>query len=123
MEAIKLAAGLACGLILLLCSVLVFVSTPENERYEQTVETLKRRQGLSSVEEVLAVFPQLQGIQLKIRRISYLHDQIHRITEGPAPDVSEEESRCIQAYMEEIHQLRQHVKQGLAQFDTIVGQP
>ncbi len=115
MKVIKVAAGFACGLIILLFTLIVFIENPEKERYEKVVESIMIHQGLSSLQEVLDAFPELKVIRSKMNRIAYLKSHIYEITGAPAPNISREESLQIQDYNHEIYQLQRSVHEKLTQ--------
>ena len=118
-------AGVTCGILILLFILIVFVENPEKALYEKTVETLMTYNGLSSVQEVMEQFPELQDIQAKIKQIAYLKGNLQSRTGGPAPNLSKEGSLQIQIHAQEIHQLRRNVKEELTQLlaDHAAGQP
>ena len=115
MDAVKAATGFACGFLIILFILIVFIENPEKELYEAVVESIMIHEGLSSFQEVIDSFPELINIKSKMNRITYLKSRIHSITGGSAPNVSREESLQIQDYTHEIHQLRRSVKEELTQ--------
>ena len=114
MRSIHLAAGLACGILLLLFFLVNKVEKPELLQYEKTIDKLMIQEGMSSREEVVTRFPELGVIQSKIERIQDLSQMIQRMTEGPAPEISVEQGHQLQAYIKERQQLQRWVKKGLA---------
>ena len=119
MRVITIAASIACGLTILLSTLNFTIESTAQERYEKVVKSLMLHEGLSSFQEVLDAFPELKDIKSKMSRISYLSNSIHRITEGPAPNVSKTASLQVQTYSHEIRQLRESTQADLSQLAAI----
>jgi len=118
MNVLKIITGIACGFLIVLMSLFVFLENPEKKLYEETVESIMKQEDLSSFQEVLDSFPEVKNIKLKIERIGYLKSSIHNITGGPAPNVSKEESLYIQDCTQEIRILQNSVQENLTQVLT-----
>lgn len=118
MDLIKFSVGCACGFLMILITLIIVLENPDKKRYEQTIESLMSREGLSSVQEVLDSFPELKNIKYKLERIAFLKSSLSSSTGGPAPNLSKAESLEVQAYRQEIRQLRNHIKQELSQLNT-----
>lgn len=115
MNVIKIAAGFACALIVVLFSLLIIIENPEKDLFDKTVESLMVQKGLASSQEVLDAFPELAEVNTKVKRIAYLKSSMHSITGGPAPDVSAEDAVYVQACADEIRQLQINIKEDLSQ--------
>ena len=113
MDATKVTLGLALSFLLVLLGIIVFSKNPEEEQYDNAIESMMNHHGLSSEEDVLAVCPELQEIRSELERIACLKKDIHALTAGPAPDVSEEDRLLLDTYKIEIAQLQKKVNQEL----------
>ena len=113
MDAVKVSIGLALSSFFVLFGLIIFIGNPEQEDYENTVESLMIRDGLSSVQEVWDSFPELVAIKSNMERIAFLKRNINALTGGPAPNVSTEEMLLIDAYQNEIVQLQKKVNDEL----------
>lgn len=118
MNGIKVIAGLACSILIVLFLLIACTKNPEKALYEQTIKTLMIHQRVGSFQEVVEYYPELRDVQTKMERIAFLNNYIHHITTGPAPIVSREESIRIQDFNQEVRQLRVNVKATLTQLLT-----
>ena len=119
MTAIKIATSIACGILLLLGILIVFAQNPEQKSFDDTVELLMEREGLTSSSEVIKSFPELEQIESKMQQISQLKTATQRLTGGPAPNPSIEEQRQIELHRKNIEQLREEVHIELRQLMTL----
>lgn len=119
MNIIKVVAISACGLLIVLFTLITSIENPEKKLFEETVESIMINEGLSSYQEVLDASPELKDIKSKMQRVSYLNNCINRIPRGPAPNVSREKSIQIQDYTHEIRQLRRNINEELTQLLAI----
>lgn len=108
-------ASFACGVIILLFMLSITLKNTETQRYEETVEMLMHKEGLSSAEEADERFPILIEIRAMMTRIDDLNKRVHRKAHSPAPIISQEESLQLTQAMQRVRQLRHGVKTGLAQ--------
>ncbi len=118
MDAMKVTKGLAIGFLLVLLGLIVFIENPEQKRYENAVASLMIHEGLSSSQEVLEAYPELQDIKLKMDSIDRLQRDIHALTAGPAPNVSNEERLQIIDCNNKIVQLQKSVQEKLTQLQA-----
>lgn len=114
MSVIKITAGFACGLPILLLVLALAVKNPETTRYEQTVERLMVQEGLTTEREIEAHFPVLNEIKSKLDQITQLNQLILSKTQGPVPIISEREARKLENYRQRIRELRQGVRTELS---------
>lgn len=110
MRVVKIAIGLACGVTLLLLILACTVKSPEVVLYEETIELLMRRTGISSDQAVKAYYPTLTSIESTLSRIAYLKQIIQSHRQNPAPSINEEEALRLKAYNQSINQLRKAVR-------------
>ncbi len=113
MDSVKVAVILGSSILILLFALLVFTKKPEKELYDRTVEMVMAHGGLTSAEEAMDYCPELKNVQRKMDRIQRLNSDIHGLTAGPAPNVSEDQSIEILATKDEIRVLRREVKKEL----------
>ena len=118
MDVIKVTAGLAVGFLIALLGLIVFMENPMQEDYKEAVESIMINEGLSSVQEVLDAFPDVEDIKSNMDRIACLKRDIHALTAGPAPNVSTEEMLLIDAYKNEIVLLQKSVNEKLTRLKS-----
>lgn len=113
MKVVKIAAGVACGLIILLLVLIFTVRNPETALYEETVEMLMKQEGSSSHREIEESFPILVEIQADMSRIAKLKQVVLVKTLGPATMINKEETLQLKDYHQTIRQLRKVVRKEL----------
>jgi len=118
MRTIKIAAAVACGLIILLLALTFTVENPEIAQYEKTVEILMEREHLTSEQALEKHFPTLVAIRSKIDQLSELNRMIADKTRSPAPIITEEEVLQLKHCREKIRQLRKGITLELSQLIT-----
>ncbi len=118
MKGIKVIAGFACSILIILFLLIAFTENPEKALYEQTIKTLMLHKDVGSFQEVVEYYPELEDIHSKMKRIAYLNNHIQHITTGPAPIISKEESIRVQNFRLEVRQLQINVKEALTRLTT-----
>lgn len=115
MKAVKFAAGLACGLTVLLLILAFTVKNPEVALYEDTVEKLRQATGIPAEQSMEEQFPALAEIQADLKRIAELNQYVNSQSRCPAPDMSREEMQKRELQLEQIQRLRTTVRLKLSQ--------
>lgn len=110
MSVVKIATGLACGLIILLLSISFTAKNPEIALYEKTVKTLMQQEHLNSIQAVEIQFPILKDIKAKMDEIADLKEVVHSKTHHLAQSTSREESIQIAFYTKQVKQLQKLVR-------------
>lgn len=119
MSNIKIVALFACSFLIGLFFLVSTLENPEIKQYDEVVEMLMTQKSMSSVQEVLDAFPELNAIKSKIDRIASLKSSVNRMTAGPSPNMSSEESVQLRHYTQEIKTLQNQVQSELAQLQTL----
>lgn len=114
MKTIKIAAGLACGLTILLLVLISASEDPEATLFKETIELLMKQEGLASVRETKARFPELTEVQDDLERISALSQLLLRKGQSPAPNLSEGEQLQMNHHARLIRELRKGVRRKLS---------
>ncbi|MFK7772481.1 MAG: hypothetical protein AB8F94_10085 [Saprospiraceae bacterium] len=122
MKFIKITATFACCFLIALFILIIIVENPEVALYDKTVEVLMNQEKLETEEEVLDYFPALKGIKSNMTRVAYLNYIIQDKTQGPAPMITEEESKQLMKYTEEVQLLRRFIRQELTQLIMVAQQ-
>ena len=112
MDVIKV-VGVVCSLLVVLLMLTVFIKNPEEALFEKTIDRLMKQEETSSFKDVLECFPELRVIQSQMEKLTELNNRIIQLTQGPAPNVSREESLLVQEYSFEAQQLRTSIKEEL----------
>lgn len=115
MSVAKTAAGIACGLTMLLLVLAFNIKKPETALYEKTVKILMRQEGLTTEQEIEERFPELNEIQSNMNQMAKLNQIVLRKTQGPSAITSEEENRELESYRQRLWQLRKKVRTELSQ--------
>ena len=115
MRGIKIAAGTACGLTVLLLVLAFSLRNPEMALYEKTVEMLESQEGLSIDRSIEEHFPQLIAIRSNIKKMADLKQMILRKTQSPASMLNEEEVLQLKNYRQSLEELRKKVRTELTQ--------
>lgn len=115
MDLMKVLIIAAFSFISILFMILFFSKNPDEKLFDETVASLMIIEGLSSVDEVIDVFPVLENIKSKMDSISYLKNHIDGMSGGPSPIVSKEESQQLKNYKDEILKLRRSIERELNQ--------
>lgn len=115
MNIIKIAIGVSCSIMLLLCMLTISTESSEDTFYKKTVETLITEQGFSSHTELIEAFPELRNIEADRKRIHYLKESIEYLIGGPNPNTSEQVRLQIKNHKDEINQLKENINQQLNQ--------
>ncbi|MBX2827504.1 MAG: hypothetical protein KTR22_05045 [Flavobacteriaceae bacterium] len=118
MDPFKIIVGIAIGIISVIVFLFAFLKNPEEVRFHETLELIMKQENLSSREEVMYSFPQLETVAIQLDRIGQLQSNIQRISGGPAPNMSQDELLEMQASTHEIHRLRKSINQELEQFKS-----
>ncbi len=115
MRAVKFAAGLACGLIILLLTLTFSLENPEKALYQKTVELLMKQEGLVTNQEAEEHFPILIDIQSKMNRIAELNQIVQSRRQGPSPIQNGNESLYLEDCIQKIRLLQKVVRIELSQ--------
>ena len=119
MNSVKIIIALASCILISLLAIFLFSKNKEKEMFHQAVEMVMAREGLAKVEEVGEYCPELKNIKQKMDRVGRLNSNIHSLTAGPAPNVSENQRDEIFAMANEIKALRKEIQTELtALMDT-----
>lgn len=114
-NAVKIAAGLAGGITIVLFVLALTIKNPETALYEKTVETLMAQEGVTSEREVEKRFPQLIDIKSTMSQVTDLNRTMQRVAQNPAPMMTEQESQQMEHHRQKMHQLRQKIRVELSQ--------
>nr|WP_298995983.1 hypothetical protein [uncultured Allomuricauda sp.] len=110
MNSVKITIALASSVLIFLLGLLLFIKNSEKDLYDQTVEMVMAHQGLTTTDELGKFCPELNDIKRKMDQIGRLNSNIHSLTAGPAPNISENQSEAIFAMTDEIETLRKDVR-------------
>jgi len=114
MKIIKIAAVFAGSFLVALFILIIKGQNPEVALYDKTVEVLMDQESLASEQDVLDSFPALQDIKSNMTRVAQLDWIIQSKTQGPAPMVTEADSKQLIEYRQEIRQLRKLIRKELS---------
>jgi len=117
MDQIKIFTGIAISFFLLLFILVLFVKNPEKQRFEEAVQSIMIREGLT-YQEVLAYHPELKQVESHLKRIDYLNKIIYNKTAGPAPNVSGQAGNQLTKYSKEIRLLRKTIDEQLSKHSS-----
>ncbi|MEL7145567.1 MAG: hypothetical protein AAFO69_04295 [Bacteroidota bacterium] len=115
MYGVKVAAGMICGILLLLLLVVNLIENPSETLYEETVTELMVHEGLHSKSEVETQFPRIKAVNHKIARIATLNSKIHQLTGGQAPNLTNEKRILVSLLCKEMRSLQKSVHAELLQ--------
>ncbi|MEM9674439.1 MAG: hypothetical protein AAF992_17735 [Bacteroidota bacterium] len=115
MNAVKIAAGFAGGITILLVVLALNVKNPETALYDKTVEMLMKQEGVTSELELKKRFPELIDIKSTMSQVTDLNQTMQRVAQNPAPMMTEEESWQMEHHRQRMHQLRHEVRAELSQ--------
>ena len=113
MNIVKVALGLASGLLIVLFLLLFMVQNTEQAMYKQMIKELMRKGKLKASEEVISAFPELVDIERKMEKAKYLSTIVNSKIQSPAPLMSENESLYVQKQMGEIRQMRKEIREDI----------
>ena len=113
MNIVKVALGLASGLLIVLFFLLYTVHNTEQAMYKRTIRELMRKGNLKASEEVISAFPELVDIERKMEKAKYLSTIVNSKIQSPAPLMSENESLYVQKQMGEIRQMRKEIREDI----------
>ena len=110
MNSAKISIALASSVLIVLLGLLLFTKNSEKDLYDQTVEMVMAHEGLTKTDELGKFCPELKDVKRKMDQIGRLNSDIHSLTAGPAPNVSENQNEAILAMTKEIEILRKDVR-------------
>lgn len=118
MIVLKIAAGFAFGVMILLFVLIFTIKNPETALYDKTVEMLMRQEGVTTDREIKERYPILIEVQSNISRIAELNQIVLSKIQSPTPITNEEEALQLENYMQRVRELRKGVRTDLSRLTT-----
>lgn len=98
------------GFIAILFMLLIKIENPEIVLYKETVKELMLREGLTTEQEILGCYPQLNEVRLSMKKIVKLKLQIVNKTRNSALVNSESEYLLLSSEQSALLQLQKEIR-------------
>ncbi|MEL7159289.1 MAG: hypothetical protein AAFN92_00915 [Bacteroidota bacterium] len=115
MNLTKIAAGAACGTVMLCLSLMIWAKDPDLLLHEETVSLLLQREGVADERALETCYPELITIRADMGRMAELNRILANQTRSPAPQISTGEARHLRQRQNELIRLRRGVRTALVQ--------